>query len=138
MTVPTARRGSDAGYSMVELLVVIVIIGILAAIAIPLYLDHQRKANDAAAQSDAMNLGTLVRAAWDESAGTVTVAQTDDSYTINGESVLGVSPGVDLVEYRGTTLENWCLELNHPHGDKANNPAVRFDAQNGYVEQASC
>jgi type IV pilus assembly protein PilA len=138
MEFPTTRRGSDAGFSMVELLVVIIIIGVLAAIAIPLYLDHQAKASDAAAQSDAMNLGTMVRAAFDESETFVVVTGDGDSYLIDGEIVMGASPGVEFVRYTGDSISTWCVELRHPGGQKANDPGVRFDAQNGYVEQASC
>lgn len=123
---------------MVELLVVIIIVAVLAAIAIPLYLDHQNKASDSAAQSDAMNLGILVRAAWDESSSTVNVAHNGTHYTINGDAVLGSSPGVVFEGYTATGIDDWCLGLSHPGGDKAANPGVRFDSQNGYVEQATC
>lgn len=50
------RAQGQGGFSLVELLVVIVVISILAAIAIPRYLDQQRSARDATAVSDLRNL----------------------------------------------------------------------------------
>ncbi|HTW21843.1 MAG TPA: prepilin-type N-terminal cleavage/methylation domain-containing protein [Mycobacteriales bacterium] len=43
---------TDAGFSMIELLVVIIIIGVLAAIAIPVFLSQRDKGYDVAVKSD--------------------------------------------------------------------------------------
>lgn len=62
------RAAGDSGFTLVELLVVVVIIGVLVAIAVPMYLNYRKGAANKSAESD-------VRAA---------VSAVEQFYTENG------------------------------------------------------
>jgi len=55
----SARRG-EGGFTLVELMVVVAVIGVLSAIAIPLYSNVQTRARLAQAQADARTLASAI------------------------------------------------------------------------------
>ena len=62
MPTRTSRHSDDAGFTLVELLVVTVLIGVLASIVVSVFLTQRTKATGATARSDLRNAATMEEA----------------------------------------------------------------------------
>jgi prepilin-type N-terminal cleavage/methylation domain-containing protein len=132
------RRRSDDGFSLIEILVVMIIMGLLASIAIPLYIDQKRKGHDSATKSD-------VNAVANAMVGYLANNPTLPSMTVTGTTVMvdskafaKLSPGVVLGSLHGTNSTDWCVDAKNPEGDRAKVKGYKFTASVSEVEEGQC
>lgn len=101
----TFNNRNDAqehGFTLVELLVVILIIGVLVAIAVPAFLNQRSAAQEAALKSDVRNAGTLLE------------GQKDYIGTLPED--MKISDGVTLVPLRTAERDNKVLNAQFVDG----------------------
>ena len=128
-------RDDEDGFTLIELMVVVLIIAILLAIAIPTFLGAKGKSQDRAAQSNLRNALTAEKTFYTDNqtypvgVGTDIVGTTSPSLTVGGEKVT-VSSG-NVLAYAVVTGGFKICGYNTKGTANAVGNVFKYDSTNG-------
>jgi len=136
-TRPRRPSANDRGFTLVELLVVMIVIGVLASIAIPTLLTQQAKGHDTSTQADVSNLGKEVATYFVDGTGTLTLDFTsapgrvllgDGAWSTSVQLTNGTAAPTTGVSSNMGNATGWCVALTDPKGSQRE---YRYSAMSG-------
>lgn len=133
-------RGRDRGFTLVELLTVVIIIGVLLAIAIPLFLHQKGKAYDAAVVSDLSSVAKAVEGAGTDGA-TGTVSRDGSTVAVSGGGVATVTSSDGVTWDVTGTAAGYCAVAWRADGRgkyTVDSPLVYDSTRGGIVDDGAC
>ena len=132
-TLRARRDGDEGGFTLIELMVVVLIIAILIAIAIPTFLGARQRAQDKAAQSSLRNGLTAAKTIYTDSEDYTTATPaalqlTEPSLTFQvaasaaPKEVSLVTPAVNIITLGAESKSGKCFWMT----DNTQGPGTRF------------
>src|SRR5687767_9220250 len=117
------RSAGEGGFTLVELLVVMLILGLLAAIAIPSFFNQRDKARDADAKSAVRTAQTAMETFATDNSGSYLGAAVDATAPYAAGSLQAIEPtlgdaGADLTLPAAATADTYTVEVLSDTGNR--------------------
>ena len=111
MIIQKLRKSDEKGFTLIELMIVIAIIGILAAIAIPNFISYRKRGYNAAANADIKNAYTAAQAYFSDYPNGNITGPILQSYGYKSTASVTLTP-------TGSSQSGLALTTVHANGDK--------------------
>jgi len=122
----TNNTTKQKGFTLIELMIVVAIIGILAAIAIPQFSTYRLKAFNGSAEADLRNLMTAQEAVYADTQAYAAIAVAVGSDTTATNAIVALpgaklSKGVTAIEVAAPSATDYNMNTKHFNGDNLYN-----------------
>jgi type IV pilus assembly protein PilA len=141
------RRGDEAGFTLIELMIVVMIIAILVTIAIPAFLGARKRAQDSAARSNVRNALSTAQTIFSETqdyTGVTVAGLTAEEPSLSfvagastGPKNISVSTGTDRVVLAAKSASGKCFFLRHVATTGAADSGTQQATSTGACDAAS-
>lgn len=108
------RSGREAGFTLVETLIVMLILGLLAGISTPTFLSQKRKARDVAAKADVAAIGKQLSTYYVDGRQALAVSGSAGSWTAaptSDPAITGLLSSGNTATGAGVSTDAWCVAV---------------------------